>query len=43
MWAGQGVSMLKRTEPAAEIVRGIWSEASGTLTRLAASAAHERG
>ena len=39
MWAGQGVSLLKRVQPAREIVREMWSDASDTLKRLAASTA----
>lgn len=39
MWAGQGVSLLKRTQPAGEIVREIWSDASDTLKRLVTSTA----
>jgi len=37
MWAGQDVSLLKRTQPAGEILQEVWREATGTLKRLAAS------
>jgi nitronate monooxygenase len=37
MWAGQGVSLLKRTQPAGDIVHEIWRDASDTLKRLANS------
>ena len=34
MWAGQGVALLKRAQPAGDIVREIWRDASATLKRL---------
>jgi hypothetical protein len=34
MWAGQGVAHLKRAQPAGDIAREIWSDASATLKRL---------
>jgi NAD(P)H-dependent flavin oxidoreductase YrpB (nitropropane dioxygenase family) len=37
MWAGQGVALLKRTEPAGDIVREIWRDADNVLKRLAGS------
>ena len=35
LWAGQGVGVVSRVQPAAEIVREIAEEARSTLRRLA--------
>ena len=35
MWAGQGVSLIRKRQPAAEIVREIYAEAIATLKNLA--------
>ena len=34
LWSGQGVGLVRRTQPAAEIVHEIWQEARATLKRL---------
>ncbi len=34
MWSGQGVGLVRRVQPAAEIVHEIWREAQATLARL---------
>ena len=34
MWSGQGVGLVRRVQPAAEIVHEIWREAQTTLARL---------
>ena len=34
LWAGQGVALLRATEPAGDIVRGIADEARAVLARL---------
>lgn len=39
MWAGQGVALVKKLQPAAEIVREIHTEASAILKRLGAMSA----
>ena len=38
LWAGQGVGLVHRIQPAAEIVREIAAEAQATLSRLASTA-----
>ena len=38
MWAGQGVAMVRRPQPAAEIVREIYAEACVILERLGTNA-----
>ena len=35
MWAGQGVGLVKKVQPAADIVREIDAEAQSVLKRLA--------
>ena len=37
LWAGQGVSLVNRVQPASEIVREIAEDARRTLERLAES------
>jgi NAD(P)H-dependent flavin oxidoreductase YrpB (nitropropane dioxygenase family) len=39
LWAGQGVGLVHRIQPAAEIVREIAAEAQATLSRLGSTAA----
>ena len=34
LWSGQGVGLVRRVQPAAEIVHEIWDEARATLARL---------
>ena len=34
LWSGQGVGLVRRIQPAAEIVHEIWHEARATLARL---------
>jgi len=34
LWSGQGVGLVRRIQPAGEIVREIWDEAQATLVRL---------
>jgi nitronate monooxygenase len=42
LWAGQGVGLVNRVQPAAEIVREIIDEASQTVERLDAEALTRR-
>ncbi len=37
MWAGQGVALVKGAQPAADIVREIWRDASATLRTISAA------
>jgi nitronate monooxygenase len=44
LWAGQGVGLVHRVQPAADIVGEIWAEARSTLGRLRANIErHPRG
>jgi len=35
MWSGQGIGLVDRVQPAAEIVRGLVDETDAVLARLA--------
>jgi nitronate monooxygenase len=35
MWAGQGIGLLDRVQPAAEIVRQLWADTLATIERIA--------